>query len=55
MGVHTGVQKHANCFDQVFLGSSFLPQSTRLSRNQHLCDVMIVMLQRKEPKNWTTF
>jgi len=54
MEVHIGVQKHANCFDQVFLDSSFLPQSITL-RNQHLCDVIIVMLQWKEPKNWTTF
>jgi len=50
MEVHIGVQKHANCFDQVFLDSSFLPQSITL-RNQHLCDVIIVMLQWKEPKN----
>jgi len=27
MGLHIGVQKHANCFDEVFLGTSFLPQS----------------------------
>ena len=27
MGVHIDAQKHANCFDQVFLSSSFLPQS----------------------------
>jgi len=45
MGVHIGVQKHANCFDQVFVGSSFLPQSITLMHNQHRCDVMIVMLQ----------
>jgi len=25
--------KHANCFNQVFLSSSFLPQSTWLMRN----------------------
>jgi len=30
MGVHIGVQKHANCFDQVFLGTSLLPQSITL-------------------------
>jgi len=45
MGVHIGAQKHANCFDQVFLGSSFLPQLTTLMRNQHDCDIIIVMLQ----------
>jgi len=28
MRVHIDAQKHANCFNQVFLGSSFLPQST---------------------------
>jgi len=27
MGIHIGIQKHANYFDQVFLGWSFLPQS----------------------------
>ena len=45
MGVHIGAQKHANCFDQVFLGSSFLPQSATLMRNQHLCDVIIIAVQ----------
>jgi len=30
MGVHIDAQKHANCFDQVFLSSSFLPQSITL-------------------------
>jgi len=44
MGVHIGAQKLANCFDQVFLSPSFLPQSITLMRNQHDCDV-IVMLQ----------
>jgi len=43
MGVHIGAQKHANCFDQVFLGSSILSQSTSLMRNQHFFDVIIVM------------
>jgi len=42
--VHIGAQKQANCSDQVFVGSSFLPQSTTLMRNQHFCDVIIVML-----------
>jgi len=28
-GVHIGVQKHANCFDQVFLGTNFLPHQLR--------------------------
>ena len=51
MGVHIGAQKHANCFDQVFLSSSFLPQSITLMRNQHDCDVLIIMLQWKEPEN----
>jgi len=51
MGVQIGAQKNANCFDQVFIGSSFLPQSTTLTRNQHVCDVIIVMLQWKEPEN----
>jgi len=46
MGVHIGVHKHANCFDHIFLGTSFLPQSITL-RNQCLCGVMIVMLQWK--------
>jgi len=55
MGMHIGTQKHANCFDQVFLGSSFLPQTTTLMRNQHDCDVIIVMLQWKEPENWMYF
>ena len=55
MGVHIGAQKHANSFDHVFLGSSFLPQSITLMRNQHVCDVIIVMLQWKEPENWITF
>jgi len=55
MWVHIGTQKHANCFDQFFSGSSFLPQSTTLKRNQHLCDVIIVMLQWKEPENWKNF
>ena len=45
MGVHIGAQKHANSFDHVFLSSSFLPQSITLMRNQHVCDVIIVMLQ----------
>jgi len=45
MGVHIGAQKHANCFDQVFLGSSFLPQSATLMRNQHLCDVIIIAVK----------
>jgi len=43
--VHIGAQKHANYFDQVFLGSSFLPQSTTLMLNQHDGDVTIVMSQ----------
>jgi len=54
MGMHTGAQKHASCFDQV-LDSSFLPQSIPLMRNQHVCDVIIVMLQWKQPENWITF
>jgi len=45
MEVHIDAQKHENCFDPVFLGLSFLPQSTTLMRNQHVCDVIIVMLQ----------
>jgi len=47
MGVHIGAQKHTNCFDQVFLGSSFLPQSatTTLMRNQHVCDVIIIAVK----------
>ena len=44
MGVNIGVQKHANCLDQVFLGRSFLPQSITLMRNQHLCDVMVYVV-----------
>ena len=54
MRVHIAQQKHANCF-HVFLGSSFLPQSTMLMRNQHDCDAMIIMLQWKEPENWISF
>jgi len=50
MRVHIGVEKQENCLDQVFLGSSFLPQSITSMRNQHLCDVMIVTLQWKKPK-----
>jgi len=45
MGVHIGAQKHANCFNQVFLGSSFLSQTTMFMRSQHVCDVIIVTLQ----------
>jgi len=45
MGLHIGAQMHANCFNQVFLGSSLLPQSITSMRNQHICDVIIVMLQ----------
>jgi len=44
-GAHWCTQKLANCFDQVFLSSSFLPQSITLMRNQPDCDVIIVMLQ----------
>ena len=55
MGVHIGVQKHANCSDQVFLSSIFLPQSITLVRNQHDCDVIIVMLQWREPENRISF
>ena len=53
MVVHIGAQKHANCFDEVFRGSSFLPQSTTL-RDLHDCDVIIVMLQWKESENWVS-
>jgi len=45
MGLHIDAQKQANCFDQVFLSSSFLPQSITLMRNKHDCDVIIIMLQ----------
>jgi len=45
MGVHIGAQKHTNCFDQAFFGSSFLPQSATLMRNQHHCDVIIIAVK----------
>jgi len=54
MEVHIGVQKHANCFDQVFLDSSFLPQSITL-RNQHLCDVIIVCCSGRSLKTEQLF
>jgi len=44
--MHIGVQNHANCFDQVFLGSSFLPQSITLMRNQRLCDDLLCCSER---------
>jgi len=31
MGMHIDAQKNANYIDQVFLGSTFLPQSTTLN------------------------
>jgi len=45
MGAHIGPQKHTNCFDQVLLGSSFLPQSATLMRDQHLCDAIIIVVK----------
>jgi len=45
MGMHIGAQKHANCFNQIFLGLNFVQQSTTLMHNQHVCDVITVMLQ----------
>ena len=49
--MHIDAQKHANCFDQVFLGSSFPPQSATLMRNQHRCVVIIIAVKGAEKLN----
>ena len=50
MGLHIGAHKHASCFDQVFLGSSFLPKSNTLMRNQHVCDLKFLYCSERSLK-----